>query len=251
MQRATEKPETTLLTIEYQVFRSQRWNCRIHDDTITSQNLSKCLKNIGMRNNSLKIWVKSRRPTDSAMNHNNFSSTWTTQREIFGLCGVSVKLQCPDYNAFSEIGIIYGSSGKNLKYLRSPTTTQKTNNDYSSIPDSVILKNSSRGPKHGQSERQIMFFKTKEMLKKARQEKHGSHPTILSRWHDHEEYESHWRSTRLTKRKSYFSIVSLLLDTTIQLRELSGCRTPNIGFFVWMLMGLKSLFDSDQNLPTH
>ena len=35
----------------------------------------------------------------------------------------------------------------------------------------------SRGPKHGQSERQIMFFKVKEMLKKARQEKHDSIPT--------------------------------------------------------------------------
>ena len=41
----------------------------------------------------------------------------------------------------------------------------------------------------------------------------------------------------LAKRKSCFSIASLLNDTTNQLRKLSGCRTPNIGFFVWMLMG--------------
>ena len=34
----------------------------------------------------------------------------------------------------------------------------------------VIQKNSSRGPKHGQSERQNVFFKAKEMLKKARKE---------------------------------------------------------------------------------
>ena len=34
----------------------------------------------------------------------------------------------------------------------------------------------------------IMFFKAKEMLKKARQEKHGSHPTILSRWYEQEGY---------------------------------------------------------------
>ena len=63
--------------------------------------------------------------------------------------------------------------------------------------------------------------------------------------------ESHWRSIKFAKRKSCFSIASLLKDTTIRLRELSGCRTPNIGFFVWMLMGLKSLFHSDQNLPLH
>ena len=60
-----------------------------------------------------------------------------------------------------------------------------------------------------------------------------------------------WRSTILAKKKSCFSIASLMKDTTFQLRELNGYRTPNIGFFVWMLMGPKSLFDSDQNLPLH
>ena len=45
--------------------------------------------------------------------------------------------------------------------------------------------NSSRGPKHGASERQIMFFK---MLKKARQPKHGGLPTILARWYAEERY---------------------------------------------------------------
>ena len=60
-----------------------------------------------------------------------------------------------------------------------------------------------------------------------------------------------WRSTILAKRKSCFSIASRLQDTTFQLRELNGYRTPNIGFFVWMLMGLKSLFDSDKNFPLH
>ena len=43
---------------------------------------------------------------------------------------------------------------------------------------------------HGQSERQIMFFRAKQMLKKARQAKHGSHPTILARWYAEERYLS-------------------------------------------------------------
>ena len=98
------------------------------------------------------------------------------------------KLQRPDCNAFSEIGNIYCSCGRNLKYKRSPTTTQKANCDCTSIPDFVIKKNSTRGAKHGQSQRQIMFFKAKEMLKKARQAKHGGHPTILSRWYAEESY---------------------------------------------------------------
>ena len=103
------------------------------------------------------------------------------QTEIFELSEKSAKRQCPDCNAFSEIGIIYCSCWRNLKYSRSPTTIHKTNCDFTSIPGFVTKKNSSRGPKHGASERQVMFFKAKEMLKKASQEKHGSHPTILSR----------------------------------------------------------------------
>ena len=85
-------------------------------------------------------------------------------------------------------GIIYCSCGRNLKYKRSPTTNQKANCDFTSIPGFVNKKNSSRGPKHGASEGRIMFFKAKEMLQKARQEKHGNHPTILSRWQEQEGY---------------------------------------------------------------
>ena len=43
--------------------------------------------------------------------------------EIFELCENSAKHQCPDCNAFSEIGIIYCSCGRNLMYSRSPTTS--------------------------------------------------------------------------------------------------------------------------------
>ena len=45
----------------------------------------------------------------------------------------------------------------------------------------------SRGPKHGQYERQMRFHKAKEMLRKAK--KHG-YPTILSRWEGEETYRS-------------------------------------------------------------
>ena len=110
------------------------------------------------------------------------------QTEIFELCENSAKHQCLDCNAFSEIGIICCSCGRNLKYSRSPTTLQKTNCDFTSILGFVIKKNSSRGPKHGVSERQVMFYRTKQMLKKARRAKHGNHPTILSRWYEQEGY---------------------------------------------------------------
>ena len=107
---------------------------------------------------------------------------------IFELCENSAKHQSPDCNALSEIGIICCGSGRNLKYSRSPTTLQRINCDFTSILDLVIEKNSSRGPKHGVSEREVMFYKAKQMLKKARQGKHGNHPTILSRWYEQEGY---------------------------------------------------------------
>ena len=110
------------------------------------------------------------------------------QTEVFELCENSAKHLCLGCNAFSEIGIIYCSCGRNLKYSRSPTTILKTNCDVTSMPGFVIEKNSSRGPKHGVSERQVMFYRPKQMLKKARQTKHGNHPTILSRWYEQEDY---------------------------------------------------------------
>ena len=45
----------------------------------------------------------------------------------------------------------------------------------------VIKKNNKRGARHGLSERQRM---AKEMLHKARQEKHEKHSSILARWHN-------------------------------------------------------------------
>ena len=58
----------------------------------------------------------------------------TNHTEIFELCENSAKRPCLDCNSFTEIGIIYCSCGRNLKYKRSPTTIQKANNDYTSIP---------------------------------------------------------------------------------------------------------------------
>ena len=67
---------------------------------------------------------------------------------------------------------------------------EKNNYDVSSIPGYVIKKNGSRGAKHGPSERQRMYYQAKQMLKKTRQKKHGSHPTTLSRWYASETYRT-------------------------------------------------------------
>ena len=108
--------------------------------------------------------------------------------EIFELCENSSKQQCPDCGAYWEMGRIYCSCGRNMKSTRSPTEFEQNNRDVTSIPGYVIKKNHSRGAKHGASERQKMYFQAKQMPMKARQGKHGGHPTILSRWYACDEY---------------------------------------------------------------
>ena len=110
--------------------------------------------------------------------------------EIFELCEKSSKQQCSDCNAFWDMGIINCSCGRNMKSTRSPTEFDQNNRDVTSIPGYVIKKNRNRGAKHGAPERQNMYYHAKQMLKKARQGKHGGHPTILSRWYGDEEYRT-------------------------------------------------------------
>ena len=108
--------------------------------------------------------------------------------EIFELFENSSKQECPDCNLYWERGIINCSCGRNMKSTRSPTEFDQNNRDVTSIPGYVIKKNSSRGVKHGPSEGQKMYYQARQMLKKARQEKHGRHPTILSLWYAEEDY---------------------------------------------------------------
>ena len=92
------------------------------------------------------------------------------QTEIFELCENTEKLQWPDCNSFTEVGIIYGSCGRNLRYNRRPTPFQKDNLDCNSIDGYTIRKNSSRGPTHGPSERQFMFSKAKGHVAESEEE---------------------------------------------------------------------------------
>ena len=80
--------------------------------------------------------------------------------------------------------IIYCSCGRNMKSTRSPTEFDPE--QPRRHPNPWICDEN--GIKHGASERQKMCFHAKQMLKKTRQEKHGGHPTILSRWHADADY---------------------------------------------------------------
>ena len=86
-----------------------------------------------------------------------------------------------------------------MKSTRSSTEFDQNSRDVTSFLGYVIKKNSSRGVKHGPSERHKMYHQARQMLKKARQGKHGRHPTILSRWYADEEYRKSFVSQRLER----------------------------------------------------
>ena len=119
--------------------------------------------------------------------------------EIFELCENSSKKQCPDCNTNWEVGFVFCICGRSLKSSQRSKEFEQNNCDVSSIPGYAIKKNSSRGAKHGPSERQRMYFKAQEMLQKARQEKHGSHSSILARWHNDYKYRMSLSDTGWTE----------------------------------------------------
>ena len=87
-----------------------------------------------------------------------------------------------------------------MKSLRNPTEFDQNNRDVTPIPGHVIKKNNSRGAKHGPSERK-KNYQAKHMLKKARQGKHGRHPTILSRWYASESYRDSLSANRVARKR--------------------------------------------------
>ena len=112
---------------------------------------------------------------------------------------------------------------------------RQTNCDLTSILGLFIKMNSSRT-----SERQVMFFKAKQMLKKARQRKHGSHPTILSRWYEQEGYRK-----SLAKHNVGEKEVMLFDSITLEKHDYTASRDERLQnakywIFLGMMMGFKS-----------
>ena len=76
--------------------------------------------------------------------------------------------------------------------MRPSETNRQLNKDrfeLLSIPGNAIKKNQSRGPRHGQSMRQIMYHKARDILRRAKLPKNGSYETILERWQTDTDYQ--------------------------------------------------------------
>ena len=144
--------------------------------------------------------------------------------EIFKLfCKNSAKLQCLDCNAFSEIGIIYCSCGRNLKHKRS-----SNNNPEGQLRIAVEGQSTANLNDRSCSSRRRRCFRKQDRKNMA-----AIRP-FFQGGTNKKDTEGLWQSTILAKKKSCFSIASLLKDMTIQLHELNDCRTPNIWVENWM-----------------
>ena len=214
-----------------------------------SQSWLRCSTNISIRNNSLKTWVKSRRSTRSARNHNNYSSTWTTQRSsifsrILQNINVLIAMLSPRSGSFVAVAGKFWSTRWVLQHFK------KLRFNFN-----LLLCHQRRIPVEDQNMVSLndkwCSTRRSTCLRKQDKVKMVTIQQSFQGGTSKKETESHWRSTILAKRKSCFTIASLLKDTTFQPHELNGYRTPNIEFFVWMLMDPRNLFDSDKNVPLH
>ena len=124
--------------------------------------------------------------------------------EIFEHCENSSKQQCPDCNAYWEIGIVF-CSGRNLKSSQRP---KRVRLEQPWRPLNPLICDQEKQRKTAVVEWSTDLQKDKEctirrqMLKRARQKKHRSHPTILARWYASETYrdslsEIGWREKLL------------------------------------------------------
>ena len=108
--------------------------------------------------------------------------------EIFEFFETSSMRQRPDCVLYWEVGIVHCTCGKCMQLTEKNRQYNKDRYDSLSIPAYVMKKNQSRSPRYGQSMRQTMYHKLRDMLRKVKLPKNGSCQTILERWYRAEKY---------------------------------------------------------------
>ena len=149
--------------------------------------LSNNLKNHPNRNVLLKDFEKAEEINHFRQETKNLI-TDMGNTEIFELYETSSTRQCPDCALYWEIGIVYCTCGKCMQPTDKSRQFNKDRFDILSIPEYVIKKIQSRGPRHGPSLRQTMHHKARDMLRKAKTNKNGQCKTILERWYKDERH---------------------------------------------------------------
>ena len=187
IRKVTGKLATTPWITEYLEYLFLQASSSMQHARTRSRSWSRSSRTTNIKNPSFRTRARRRRSTSSAQNRRIWWPTWTTPRSS------NFAKILPNSNVLTAMSTgklvkSICSCGRNMKSLQSPTKFDQNNRDVTSIPGYLIQKNSSRGAKHGPSERQRMCYWAKQMLKKARQQKHGRHPTILSPWYASQTY---------------------------------------------------------------
>ena len=132
--------------------------------------------------------------------------------------------------SFTEMGIIYVSCGRNLKYRRSPTTFERT----TTISIRSLATSSRRIPVEDQSMANLRD-KLCSSRRKTCKEKQGIRRTEIIRRFSHggkqlKNTENRWDLSVSETKISCFTTELLWRGTTIQLRKLNEYEMQCIGF---------------------
>ena len=203
----------------------------MHGDKTTSQNLSRCSKKHRHKEQLFKDASQKQEINRFSEESQQFLVDMN-HTEIFELCENSATLQCLDCNSFTELGIIYCSCGRNLKYKRSPTPFQKTDCDFTSIPALSLRRIPVEDQRTAKLNDRSSSSRRRRCLRKQDKKNMAAIRRCFQGGTNKKDTEGHWWSTILARKKSCFTIGSLLRDMIIQPHELNGYKTPNIGFFV-------------------
>ena len=91
--------------------------------------------------------------------------------EIFEFYETSSKRQCPDCALYREIGIVYSTCGRCMQPTAMNRQYNKDRYDLLLIFGNVLKKYQSWGPWHGQSMRQIIYHRARDMFRKSQTSK--------------------------------------------------------------------------------
>ena len=138
------------------------------------------------KNPSFRTSSRRRRSTSSARNRR--ISSLTKHKDLRALLNIFKTAMPWLHLILGSRHCLLCSCGRCLRMSRNEREVDKSNNYVVSIPGYVIKKNNKRGARHGPSERQRMYYKAKELLHKASQNKHGEHSSILARWLSDDRY---------------------------------------------------------------
>ena len=136
IRKVTGKIVATQWITDYLEYLFPQSSRRIQHARTKSRGWSRSPRTTNIENHPFRMWARRRRSSSSAKNR----KTDLNNTEVFELYENSSKQQCPDWNAYCEVGIFYCSCGRNMKSARSPAEFNQNNRDVTSISGRTVWK---------------------------------------------------------------------------------------------------------------